>query len=95
MLKENNPTKSAPQSGMAWGKQLAAWALVFAAALPLEARAYTDPGTGAFLLQMALAAIASSLFFMRTLRQRIATLFKRNRNSATEDGGAGDNQLND
>lgn len=95
MLKEHNPTKSARRFGMASGRQPAIWALVFAAALPLEAKAYTDPGTGAFLLQMALAAIAGSLFFMRALRHRIAMLFKRNRNSATQDGGAGDNQLSD
>lgn len=90
MPKENNSTKptqhfvTPPESHFL---QLAVWALVFVTVLPLEARAYTDPGTGTFLLQMLLAAIASSLFFMRTLRRRIRLLFRRNRKiGATEDG---------
>jgi len=54
--------------------------------LPGEANAYTDPGTGTFLLQMLLAAITGSLFFVCTLRHRIRMLFKRNRNSSDIEG---------
>ena len=62
--------------------------------LPADAKAYTDPGTGTFLLQMMLAAITGSLFFMRALRQRIRLLFKRNRNSSdNEDENVADNKL--
>lgn len=90
MPKENNSTKPSHHFGTALESQflqLAVWALVFVTMLPLEAKAYTDPGTGTFLLQMLLAAIASALFFMRTLRHRIRLLFRRNRNiGATEDG---------
>jgi hypothetical protein len=75
---------------------VAAGALLVVITLPFEAKAYTDPGTGIFLLQVLLAGIASGLFFLRTMRQRIKMLFKRNRGSgAAEDSNRDDNQQND
>jgi hypothetical protein len=59
--------------------KIAAGALVVIALVPVEAKAYTDPGTGAFVVQTLLAAVAGGLFFMRTLRLRIGKLLKRNR----------------
>jgi len=81
----------------AWSKhslKATAIVLLVVALLPVEAKAYTDPGTGTFLLQMTLAAITGSLFFMRALRHRIRMLFKRNKNSSdNEDENRADNQL--
>jgi hypothetical protein len=82
MLHEENVTKSAQPCRSAWNEhslRVAAAALVVIALVPVEAQAYTDPGTGAFLVQTLLAAVAGGLFFMRTLRQRIGKLLKRNR----------------
>src|SRR5215813_6001226 len=73
----------------AWSKhslKVTAVVLLVVVLLPVDAKAYTDPGTGTFLLQMMLAAITGSLFFVRTLRHRIRTLFKRNRNSSDIEG---------
>jgi hypothetical protein len=82
MLNEQNVTKSAQRSRSAWNEhalKVAVAALVVIALVPVEAKAYTDPGTGAFLVQTLLGVVAGGLFFMRSLRQRVGKLLKRNR----------------
>lgn len=57
---------------------------------PAEAKAYTDPGTGAFLLQALLAGITGSLFFVKVIRTKISSFFRREKSSddlVTEDTG--------
>lgn len=43
---------------------------------PTQAHAYLDPGTGSYLLQIALAAIVGTLFAIRLFWIRIRTFFK-------------------
>src|SRR5262245_43547705 len=75
--------------------KVTAGVLLVVALLPVEGKAYTDPGTGTFLLQMLLTGIAGTLFFMRALRHKIRLFFKRNKYSCAKEVGAGDNnQLN-
>jgi hypothetical protein len=99
MLKENHSTKSPANFviiRLSAILRLAVWAVVFVVTLPLEAKAYADPGAGTFLLQMLLVAIASGLFFMRTLKHRINLLLRRNqRIGATEDKERNDNRLSE
>lgn len=42
---------------------------------------YTDPGSGALLLQLAAASLVGVLFYFRRLRTRITALFTRSANS--------------
>jgi len=43
---------------------------------PNVAHAYVDPGTGTLLLQMVIAVIAGSLFFLRSVRTKIVLFIK-------------------
>lgn len=49
-----------------------------------EACAYTDPGSGAFLMQTVLAAVTGGLFFFKTIRSRIASFFHRSKKSSAQ-----------
>lgn len=42
-------------------------AVVVLLALPLEARAYTDPGTGALLMQILGGSIVGGIYYLRRL----------------------------
>lgn len=44
---------------------------------PVNAHAYLDPGTGSYVLQLALAAIVGALFAIRMFWGRIKAFFKR------------------
>jgi len=43
-----------------------------------NAYAYLDPGTGSMILQGILAAVAGSMFFLRTYWYKFKTLFSKN-----------------
>jgi hypothetical protein len=96
MQKGNNSRESFQHFITLWSRfflKPAAGVLLVVIMLESEAHAYTDPGTGTFLLQIILAGIASGWFFLRTMRQRIKMLFKRNRDSvAAEDSNRDGNQ---
>lgn len=42
---------------------------------PKIAHAYLDPGTGSYIIQLALAGLLGSLFFVKTMWSRIKTFF--------------------
>ncbi len=42
-----------------------------------EAKAYTDPGTGALVFQMIAAGFIGAMFYVRRIRMFIAGLWKR------------------
>lgn len=44
---------------------------------PAIAHAYLDPGTGSFVLQMAVAAILGAAFTIKTFWKKIVGFFKR------------------
>lgn len=44
---------------------------------PANAHAYLDPGTGSYILQLALAAIVGAMFAIRLFWGRIKAFFKR------------------
>lgn len=44
---------------------------------PLEAHAYLDPGTGSYILQLALAALVGTVFAIRLFWGRIKAFFAR------------------
>jgi membrane protease YdiL (CAAX protease family) len=44
---------------------------------PANAYAYLDPGTGSYLLQIALAALVGALFAIRLFWSRIKSFFKK------------------
>lgn len=46
-------------------------------AMPGPALAYIDPGSGSFLLQMLLAALAGTAFYGRQIVARIRRFFRR------------------
>ena len=46
-------------------------------ALPLDAAAYIDPGTGSLILQGLIAAFAAAAFVIRGYWYRIKALFRR------------------
>ena len=50
---------------------------VLRSALELGERAYLDPGSGSYLLQVLLAALLGSLFFLRTFWSRIVAYFRK------------------
>ena len=54
-------------------------AVALLAALPADALAYIDPGTGSMLLQSLLAAIAAALVFGRTIWHKVRSVFQRDR----------------
>lgn len=59
---------------------------------PGEVSAYADPGSGAFLLQTALAIVTGLLFFFKTMRKKVANFFRLRRNAslnATTPTGSG------
>jgi hypothetical protein len=47
--------------------------------LPLDARAYVDPGSGSFLLQMVIAAVLGGLITLRGYWSRIKEFLTRRR----------------
>ena len=54
-------------------------AVALLAALPADALAYIDPGTGSMLLQSLLAAVAAALVFGRTIWHKLRSVFQRDR----------------
>jgi hypothetical protein len=44
---------------------------------PVQAHAYLDPGTGSYIIQIALAALVGSLFAVRLFWGRIKAFFRR------------------
>lgn len=44
---------------------------------PARAHAYLDPGTGSYVLQLALAALVGALFAVRLFWGRIKSFFKK------------------
>jgi hypothetical protein len=58
-----------------------------AAAMPADALAYIDPGTGSMLLQSLFAAVAAGLVFGRTLWYKIKSVFGRNKGKDSEPKG--------
>jgi hypothetical protein len=53
------------------------------AALPADAFAYIDPGTGSMLLQSLLAAVAAALVFGRSIWHKVRSVFQRDRRKDT------------
>lgn len=49
----------------------------YVALLPGTAWAYIDPGSGSFLVQSILAALAGGAIFLRGLRQKVIRLLRR------------------
>lgn len=45
--------------------------------IPTPAHAYIDPGTGSLLLQGLAAALITGLAFVRGIREKIMSIFKR------------------
>ena len=58
-------------------------------AFPPHAYAYLDPGTGSYLWQIALAALAGSLFAIRLFWTRIKLFFKKLGSRSKEKVGGG------
>ena len=57
---------------------------------PANAYAYLDPGTGSYILQLALAALVGALFAVRLFWGRIKSFFKglfSRGEGETQDGG--------
>ena len=48
---------------------------VLSVAMPTDAYAYLDPGTGSMVIQMAIGAIAAGLLAMRVYWHKIKTFF--------------------
>jgi hypothetical protein len=51
--------------------------MFFSFSFPMLAHAYLDPGTGSYILQLALAAIVGALFAVRLFWGRIKAFFTR------------------
>ena len=51
--------------------------LVYSFLCPAQAHAYLDPGTGSYVLQLALAALLGALFAIRLFWGRIKSFFKQ------------------
>lgn len=49
--------------------------LALLAILPVNAHAYLDPGTGSYVLQFLLAALFSSLFFIKKYWHKLISFF--------------------
>lgn len=47
--------------------------VLLALLIPIDARAYLDPGSGSMLLQLALAGLFSALFFLKSFVRRMFT----------------------
>lgn len=61
--------------------------------MPVQAHAYLDPGTGSFILQMVIAAIAGAAFTIKLYWQKLKLFFQNlTGKSAAEvdDGGVAD-----
>lgn len=52
-------------------------AAVLLLGIPTPAHAYIDPGTGSLLLQGLAAALITGLAFVRGIREKIMSIFKR------------------
>jgi hypothetical protein len=59
----------------------------YVALLPGTAWAYVDPGSGSFVVQSILAALAGGAIFLRDLRQKLAQLLRRKPEKSGESGG--------
>ena len=66
--------------------RLAALAAI-AAAMPADALAYIDPGTGSMLLQSLFATIAAGLVFGRTIWHKIKSVLGRDKGKDSEPKG--------
>ena len=53
------------------------WFVLFAFVWSEEAHAYLDPGTGSFIVQSIVAAIAGGLFMIKVFWQKITNRFSR------------------
>lgn len=82
LAETRSPTDTAHASGK---KHLARF---FQTAIPVglfiltystEAKAYTDPGSGAFLMQTALAIVAGGLFFAKSITARVRAFFRQDK----------------
>jgi hypothetical protein len=62
------------------GMLIAALIIVFS---PVKAHAYLDPGTGSYIIQMAIAGAVSALFaikiFWKRLKEKLHGIFRRNK----------------
>lgn len=59
-------------------KRLALWiALSLLLLFPASAKAYVDPGTGSYVLQMVLAGLLGALFALKVFWHRMVGFFKR------------------
>ena len=71
------------------GAVLCLQALALLGASTSAAHAYVDPGTGTMLLQLAGAAVAGALFYLREFRLRFRAWFS-SRKTQARDAGAGE-----
>ncbi|HZY24844.1 MAG TPA: hypothetical protein VFE71_03390 [Bacteroidales bacterium] len=46
---------------------------------------YLDPGTGSLIVQLIITAVTASIFFIRSLREKIVQLFNRLRGKDSEE----------
>lgn len=51
--------------------------MIFILAIPVNAQAYIDPGSGSFLIQMLFASIVGGLFTIKMYFQRIKVYVKK------------------
>ena len=57
--------------------QISAIALAAAFLTPVSALAYIDPGTGSYVIQLAIAAFVGVMFSLRIFWKKIVRLFKK------------------
>lgn len=62
--------------------------IVFLLAAPPVAQAYIDPGTGSLIIQVAIAFVAGSLFFVKSIWRRLASLFRHDLNKENKPDSA-------
>lgn len=69
-------------------KHVTFFTILFLLVFPKRVDAYLDPGTGSYLLQIAVAALFGGLFFIKTFWSRIKhfiqNLFNRKENKSSE-----------
>ncbi len=53
--------------------------LILSTFITHDAYAYLDPGTGSFIIQVVIGAIAGSLFFIKQYWQKIKTFLNKNK----------------
>jgi hypothetical protein len=72
---------------------LVLWTILVVLGLTTEARAYVDPGTGSYILQMVIAGLLGSFFAIKLFGRRIKAFIQRRFSrggSGPEDGPAGE-----